>query len=114
MSLTRLLLTAVLAVSAFAADVAGKWKSTVEGPNGSLDIVFDFKVDGQKLSGTSTSPMGEATITEGTLEGDKITFTVEAGDFKVSHKGTVSGNEMKLTVEFNDQSFDMKATRVTS
>ena len=111
MKIAAILLTVMLAASAFAADIAGKWTATTEGPNGSMTIVFDFKVDGQNLSGTAASDMGEMKITEGTIDGDKITFTVEAGDFKVVHKGTVSGDEMKLNVEIGDQKMEMTAKR---
>ncbi len=101
----------LLASSAFAADVAGKWKSAVEGPDGKMEITFNFKVDGNKVTGTSTSPMGEAAV-EGKLDGDNIEFTVNAGDFKILHKGAVSGKEMKLKVEMGDRAWDMLATKI--
>ncbi len=104
----------VLAASAFGADVAGKWKAAMEGPDGKMEIEFFFKVDGNKVTGTSTSPMGETQITQGKLDGDNIEFTVEAGDFKVVHKGTVAGQEMKLKVDVGGQSMDLIAKRVGS
>lgn len=58
-----LLLWLSLAVSAFAADVTGKWKATGEGPNGSIDIEFNFEKDGEKLTGTAAGgPMGKMPI----------------------------------------------------
>jgi hypothetical protein len=112
MRLLRLVLLAGLTLCAFAADVTGKWKARTEGPDGSqMDIVFDFKVDGDKLSGTATGPMGEMPISQGKLDGDNISFTVEAGELKVIHKGTVSGDEMKLNVEMGDQKLEMTALR---
>lgn len=112
MKLLAVFATLMLAVAAFAADVTGKWKATSEGPNGQMDIVFDLKADGNKLTGTATTPMGEMPISEGTVDGDNITFTVAADQFKVVHKGTVSGDEMKLKVEMGDQTMEMTAKRV--
>lgn len=112
--IARFLLAAVLVVSAFAADIAGKWKATGEGPDGAFDVEFNFKTNGDKLTGTATGPMGEVPITDIKVEGDKISFNVDAGDFMIVHKGAVSGNEMKLKVEMGDQTMDMTAKRAGS
>jgi hypothetical protein len=112
MKLAVALLTLIMAASAQAADVTGKWKASVSTPDGqAMDILFTFKVDGTTLSGSAVGPMGETPITEGKLEGDAISFTVDAGDFKIPHKGTVTGDTMKLTVSMGDESFAMTATR---
>jgi hypothetical protein len=114
MRISTILITLTLAVSAFAADVAGKWKANVEGPNGSMQITFDLKVDGKKITGKAISDMGEMPITDGTIDGDNISFTVETDQFKVVHKGTVSGNEMKLKVDMGDNSTEIVAKRIGS
>jgi hypothetical protein len=112
----KLALTALalfLAASASAADVAGKWKSSAPSPDGqTMELMFTFKVEGAVLTGSVAGPMGEMPISEGKLEGDAISFTVDAGGFKVMHKGTVTGDTMKLKVDMGDQSFEMTATRV--
>jgi hypothetical protein len=100
------------AMLAYAADVTGKWKATVEGPNGSMELVFNLKCDGERVTGTVTSQMGEMSISDGTLKGDDIVFTVSNGDFSVVHKGKVSGDEMKLTADIGDQQMELTAKRV--
>jgi hypothetical protein len=94
--------------------VTGKWKASVPGPDGStMELVFTFKADGAKLSGSmSGGPMGEAPLSDVKLEGDAISFTVDMGDFKILHKGTVAGDTMTLKVMMGDQGFDMTAKRV--
>jgi hypothetical protein len=107
------LLVLCVSIPALAADVNGKWKASFQGQDGqNMEIIFDLKVDGEKLTGTAEGPMGNNTITEGKLVGDAISFTVDAGDMKILHKGTVSGDEMKLKVELPDNTVDMTATRV--
>ena len=41
-----LLLMMASALAMMAADVAGEWRGSAEGPNGSMERVFTFKVDG--------------------------------------------------------------------
>ena len=117
--LMTLLVTLLVAAPLLAADVGGKWTASVEGPNGDkMDIAFDFKVDGSKLTGTVKDPMGEGAISEGKVDGDSISFVVArdfgGNDMKILHKGTVSGDEMKLTVEFGDRKFEFVAKRAKS
>ena len=48
---------AAFAITASAADISGNWKATAEGPNGAMERTFVFKVDGNKVTGESTSQM---------------------------------------------------------
>lgn len=116
MKLARSLMILVLACSAFAADITGKWKALAQGPDGGegMEIVFNFKVDGDKLTGTVDGPMGQTEISEGKVEGDTIAFTVATNDFKIVHKGKVSGDEIKMKVDIGDNTMEMTAKRVKS
>src|SRR5579872_592920 len=105
--MTKLLpvLIAAFASIALADDVAGTWKASIETPNGTVESTFVLKVDGVKLSGTVTSQMGgESAISEGKIDGDKISFVVSrefnGNTFKITYEGSVKGNEMKLTLHF--------------
>jgi hypothetical protein len=112
---TTALAVVVLAAVAFAADVTGVWKASMQGPDGqSMELTFNLKADGAKLTGTVTTPMGEMPISEGKIDGDKIEFTVETDQFKVVHKGTVTGDTMKLTVDMGGQTMEMTAKRSAS
>jgi hypothetical protein len=87
-------------VAGNAANFDGKWKGSIEGPNGSMDLVFTFKVDGAKLTGTVSSQMGDNEITNGKVEGDSISFVVDTGQMKISHKGKMEGDVIKLKFDF--------------
>ena len=113
LTLTLTLITLVLAVSALAADISGKWKATTQGPDGNgMELTMTFKVDGNKLTGTVSSQMGDMPITDGKVDGANITFTVEAMDQKIVHTGTVSGDEIKIKVDFGGQAMEMTAKRM--
>ncbi len=99
-----LVLMAVFAVSAFAADVTGTWKATAEGPNGTMERTFVLKADGEKLTGETTSSMfGKSIIADGKIDGDNLSFTItvkfQDNEMKLNYKGKVSGKEIKFTVE---------------
>ena len=99
-----LFLLAALAMSALAADVAGTWKVSAEGPNGNMERTFVFQVDGSKLTGeTTSSMMGKSTIADGKVEGDNLSFTItiklQDNEMKVNYKGKVTGNEIHFTAE---------------
>lgn len=92
-------LLALSAITAFAADVTGKWTGNLTTPNGDFALEFTFKQDGAALTGSVAGPEGEPMpITDGKVDGDKISFVIKAhdGQFIMHHEGTVSGDTMKL------------------
>jgi len=95
---------ALLALPALAADVTGTWKATAEGPNGTMERTFVLKVDGNKLTGETTSSMfGKSEISDGKIDGDNLSFTItvkfQDNEMKLNYKGKVSGKEIRFTVE---------------
>ena len=109
----RLLALSLLTVLlAFGADVTGKWKASIQGQNGPREVTFTFQITDGKLTGSATGPQGEAPFTEGKVDGDKINFTVESGQFKAVLTGTVSGDDLKLTGQTGERSFELAAKRV--
>src|SRR5215472_14362769 len=99
-----LVLLAFCAFTISAADISGTWKATAEGPNGAMERTFVFKVDGNKVTGeTTSSMMGKSTITDGKVDGDNVTFTItvkfQDNEMKLNYKGKVNGNEIHFTVE---------------
>jgi hypothetical protein len=119
-----LMLTAIFAIfttGLFAADVNGKWTAEVPARNGEKRVqTFNLKADGDKLTGTVATPMGERPITDGTVKGDEISFTVEmpgrnGGEArKMTYVGKVSGGEIKFTVKGGQQDREITAKRATT
>ena len=98
------LLVGILLVAAYAADVTGKWVAQVQGRNGQVrETVFNFKVEGDKLTGTVSGRGGETPISDGKISGDEISFTVvrvfRGNEFRTLHKGKVVGDEIRFTIE---------------
>ena len=115
-----LILIALFAMTASAADVAGTWKASSETPNGTFETIFVFKVDGNTLAGTvSNQMMGEKPISEGKIDGDSVSFVVAASfngnDVKLNYKGKVDGKEMKIVLALpgGDRTFEMVAKKTS-
>jgi hypothetical protein len=100
-----------LSASMMAADVIGKWKAAIAGQNGTLEVTYDFKQEGDKITGTASSQMGDIPISDVKVEGDAVTFTITTPEWKAVHKGTISGDEMKLKLEVGDRQMDISAKR---
>ena len=101
------LIMAFTAASAFAADVTGTWTGKMTGPNGDgFQITFNFKVDGAKLTGTVAGPQGDPLeITEGKIDGDKLSFNVSFNGMTIKHEGVITGDTIKLTTKTDSGDF---------
>lgn len=103
-----LTLFAALALGAFAraadAGIAGKWTVEFESQIGIQKYVFEFKVEGEKLTGKAISERqdqkSETEIQNGKIVKDEVSFTevlkFQDQEIIVEHKGKVSGDELKL------------------
>jgi hypothetical protein len=102
----RLMLAGILIVSAAAVAMAaapnpvdGRWQATVSGPNGDFTLNFTFKAEGTKLTGTVETPGGDQPISDGKIEGDKLSFKTQFQDNVIEHEGTISGDTIQLKVK---------------
>jgi hypothetical protein len=81
-----------------AVDISGSWEMTVESPQGQMIITAKFKQDGETLTGTHISEMGEAPL-KGTVKGADVeyTLTLDMGGQQMSivHKAKVDGDTMR-------------------
>src|SRR5579871_1547802 len=92
---------AALAFTAAAADLTGKWVGQIEGRNGAQQITFDLKADGAKVTGTVTGGGGgrgggggtpaAQEISDGKIDGDKVSFTVKVDNNGQTRVTTYTG-----------------------
>lgn len=88
-------------VTFFAADPNGKWTTTINTQIGDMPYTYDFKVDGEKLTGKAKSQFGDVEITNGKFKDDEITFVeninFDGNAIRIDYKGKISGDEIKFT-----------------
>lgn len=100
-------ISALMAAPALAADVTGKWTGEMAGPDGpGMSISCEFKQDGNKLTGTVDGPGGAMKIEDGKVEGDKISFSIDFNGMKIVHEGKIQNDEIKLTIKMEGGSGD--------
>jgi len=102
---------ALLVAAAFAASslvfaqsgVAGDWAVSFDTPNGAREVTMAMKVDGDALSGTIASEMGEVPF-KGTAKGNTFnaSFNVDTpnGSFTIALSGEIDGDGMKGVLDF--------------
>ena len=127
---TSMALLLIGASTVAAADISGKWFAQVPGPRHLLlEPTFTFKVEGAKLTGLMTYPLGDQVyrldISEGKVGGDDVAFVVASkvgnAETKWTFQGKVAGDKIEFTVELQGgpgadppAQFDVTAKRVGS
>jgi len=101
----------LLAVSAFAADVDGKWTGTVSTPNGDFPVSFNFMADGTMLHGSMAGPDGsDIAIKDGMIDGSNISFWLSldmgGNTMKLTYKGVVATDQIKISGDAGGMPFE--------
>jgi len=99
-----------LAVS-YAQDITGNWKGLA---NGQFEINYSFKVDGEKLTGTTKGPDGsESPISNGVIKGNDISYTIDIMGAPTKVTGKIKDDVITLSfkVQDNDVSVDLKKVK---
>jgi hypothetical protein len=98
------LLCIIFAGMAVAADISGNWSGTMQMGDNPISLSYAFKQDGEKVTGTVTTPQGQAIpLSDGKIAGDKITFYVQVDmggtPAKFTSEGVLKGDEITLTTK---------------
>ena len=83
--------------------VAGSWGLSINGPEGPITAGAVLKQDGEKVSGTLTSPQGEVQVA-GTMTGKTMALAFQVstpqGNLDIKVTAEVDGAEMKGMMDF--------------
>jgi hypothetical protein len=108
----------LLTVSAFAADVDGKWTGSVSTPNGDFPVSFNFKADGAMLSGSMAGPDGgDIAIKDGKIDGANISFWLNidfgGNSMKLTYTGVVAADQIKISGDAGGMPFELVVKKTT-
>lgn len=77
----------------------GQWEAVADANGQPFPFSLDFKVDGENVTGSSSSQLGDSAITSGSWKNGKLVFQLEGQNGVVSLSATVV--EGKLSGEFD-------------
>jgi hypothetical protein len=98
-----------------AADIGGKWKGQFQGGDSAREIAFEFKVNGEALTG-AVSGLRDKTleIKDGKVQGDAVSFWVmsewQGEPVKLVCKGKISGDQIQFTMGTEDGGWSTEIT----
>lgn len=83
--------------------VSGSWDVTLNSPQGTFNLQFNLKQDGEKLAGVVKSQRGELPL-EGTLKGKEVTLKwttkYQENDLPITLTGALDGSTMKGSADY--------------
>lgn len=89
----------------------GTWNTTMNTPMGAQNGTMTLSTDGGTLTGTLVSPQGEIELTDGTVDGDTLTWKADITNpmaMTLEFTATVDGDSMSGNVKlgaFGDATF---------
>src|ERR1700712_3673447 len=109
---TAALLCSFIVCLAAIADLNGKWAGVIKmGDGNELPLTYLFKVDGEKLTGSVTSPQGEIPVTDGKISGSEFTFKLDVNGTTITNAGKYYGDSTVINSDFNGQKLHLKLLR---
>jgi hypothetical protein len=79
----------------------GKWAGIIKAPDGNeIQATYNFTTDGDKLTGTASSPYGVVPIDSGKVSGDSFSFQVTVDGNNYPHKGKIYEDSCALDIDF--------------
>lgn len=94
----------------------GNWKVTLNSPMGPQDARLSLETDGTRLSGRADSPLGEQSFDDGTVDGDRLSWSVKVKKpmpMTVKFEATVDGDAITGTAKAGMLgTFDFSGARV--
>ncbi|HMG07952.1 MAG TPA: hypothetical protein VK609_05540 [Mucilaginibacter sp.] len=99
---TALLVCCFLASFATIADFSGMWTGILKTGTGEVyPLQYNFKIDGDKLTGTAKTPKGDLPIDDGKVTGTDFKFTVMLGDMEIEHTGKFYDDSVGVDIAAN-------------
>jgi len=91
--------TATATTAAAPLNLSGEWEAVADANGQPFPFLLTLKVDGEKVTGGSSSQLGEANIKEGSWKDGKLVFQLEGQNGTISMSATVVDG--KLAGEFD-------------
>jgi len=112
----KTVLTVLVAIFVFAANaqkIDGKWKTSIETPQGAIELTYTFKTDGEKLTGSIATDFGDMEFTNGKVSETEISYDLDMMGNSITQKGKIEGDVIKISMDsFDGQKIEMTLKKV--
>jgi hypothetical protein len=82
--------------------VDGKWEITINSPLGAQKATLDLKTDGASLTGSQQAAQGSGPLENGKVDGNSLTWSAKISSpmpMTLDFSGTVDGDKLSGSVE---------------
>jgi len=98
---TTMLVGCFMVCLAAIADLNGKWAGKLIYNDTEYPLLYDLKVDGDKLTGTALTTEGTTQITEGKTNGTDFSFNIATQGITIAHTGKFYGDSTSVDLDIN-------------
>lgn len=81
----------------------GQWEAVADANGQPFPFLLTLKVEGETVTGNSSSQLGEATIKDGTWKDGKLAFTLEGGNGNITMVATVVDGKLSGDFDYSGQ-----------
>jgi len=98
-------------------DLTGKWRAMISGPMGEMEVpILEIQQEGNSISGTISSEMGQWEISDGIISGNELSFSISATimdeTIELAFSGTAEKDSFEGEISFEGGSARLTATRI--
>ena len=86
-----------------AVNLNGNWEAVADANGQTVPFLLTLKVDGETVTGSSSSQLGEATIKGGSFKGGKLVFDLEGASGVISMSAVVIDGKLSGEFDFAGQ-----------
>lgn len=83
--------------------ITGEWDATAEAQGMTIPFTLKLKLEGDKVTGSSDSAQGSATISKGTWSGNKLSFNLETPQGALSMTAMLKDGKLAGEFDFSGQ-----------
>ena len=94
--LTAMLLFGFMVTNAQNA-IDGNWKGSRETPNGTMELNYTFKVQGDTLTGMIKSQFGEVPLEKGKVDGKNFSYSISFNGNSIDFTGELVSDDEIMT-----------------
>jgi hypothetical protein len=81
----------------------GRWTGLLKTDQGDeYPLLYNFKIEGDQLTGTAKTPKGDMPINDGKVSGNSFTFNVVVNNMEIDHSGKFYGDSVGVDISLGD------------